>query len=104
VAFDWIGSGFVAARKIYDLAELTGVIVFAIAPSKPMAQQEVARLFRTAQTNPSLRERLNSAPDAESFVQMAQELGFDFTVEEWKQATGFAVEELKCQLSEIPGI
>jgi hypothetical protein len=35
---------------------------------------------------------------------MAQEYGYQFTVEEWQKATGFAVEELKCHVSEIPGI
>ncbi|MBN4003343.1 MAG: Nif11-like leader peptide family natural product precursor [Nostoc sp.] len=69
-----------------------------------MAQQEVTRLFREAQVNPNLRQRLNTAPDVETFVQMAEQHGYNFTIEEWQKATGFAVEELKCKLSEIPGI
>jgi hypothetical protein len=35
---------------------------------------------------------------------MARELGFDFTVEEWRAMTSFQVEELKAELSEIPGL
>lgn len=69
-----------------------------------MAQQEVVRLFRAAQADETLRDRLNAAPDIESFVEAAQKFGYDFTENEWKAATGFAVEELKCELSEIPGI
>jgi len=37
-------------------------------------------------------------------VLMAHEYGYDFTVEEWQQTVGFGVEELVCELSEIPGI
>jgi predicted ribosomally synthesized peptide with nif11-like leader len=69
-----------------------------------MTQQEVARLFRGAQSIPGLRDRLSAARDLDHFVQMAQENGYQFTVEEWQKATGFAVEELKCHVSEIPGI
>ncbi|NJM65788.1 MAG: Nif11-like leader peptide family natural product precursor [Acaryochloris sp. RU_4_1] len=69
-----------------------------------MAQQEVARLFRGAQSVPGLREKLAQAQNLDHFVQMAQECGYQFTVEEWQKATGFAVEELKCNVSEIPGI
>lgn len=69
-----------------------------------MAQQEVARLFRAAQTNLNLRETLNLAPDLKTLVETAQQHGYDFTIDEWQQATGFSVEELECELSEIPGI
>lgn len=69
-----------------------------------MPQQEVVRLFRAAQADQTLRDRLNASPDIETFVQTAQKSGYDFTENEWKAATGFAVEELKCELSEIPGI
>ncbi|MCT7948235.1 Nif11-like leader peptide family natural product precursor [Ancylothrix sp. C2] len=69
-----------------------------------MAREEVVRLFRSAQEDPALRERLNTAANPEMFVQMAKELGYDFTVEEWKQVTGFQVEEFKANLSEIPGL
>ncbi len=69
-----------------------------------MAVQEVTRLFRAAQTNPNLREQLNTAPDADAFVKMAREQGYEFTVDEWQKATRFAVEEYESELSEIPGI
>ena len=69
-----------------------------------MAVQEVTRLFRAAQVNPNLREQLNTAPDADTFVRMAREQGYEFTVDEWRKVTGFSVEELECELTEIPGI
>ncbi|WP_375502517.1 Nif11-like leader peptide family natural product precursor [uncultured Nostoc sp.] len=69
-----------------------------------MAKEEVTRLFRSVQANVSLREKLNSAPNIETLVQLAQDLGYNFTVEEWKEVTSFNVEELKCKVSEIPGI
>ncbi|KOR35337.1 MULTISPECIES: Nif11-like leader peptide family natural product precursor [Planktothricoides] len=69
-----------------------------------MAVEEVVRLFRTVQQYPEIKEKLNSAPNLETLVQMAGEMGYSFTVEEWKQATRFEVEELKSKLSEIPGI
>jgi predicted ribosomally synthesized peptide with nif11-like leader len=69
-----------------------------------MAKEQVARLYRAAQSDSLLKAKLNQAPDLESFVQLAQAEGYDFTIEEWQQMTNFAVEELKCHLSEIPGI
>ncbi len=69
-----------------------------------MAVQEVTRLFRAAQINPSLREQLNTAPNVEIFVKMAKQQGYDFTVDEWRKVTSFSLEELECKLSEIPGI
>jgi predicted ribosomally synthesized peptide with nif11-like leader len=69
-----------------------------------MAQEEVVRLFREAQSNPMLKAQVNAAPDLEAFVSLARELGYDFTLEEWKAATGFQVEEFESELSEIPGI
>jgi len=69
-----------------------------------MAVEEVVRLFRTVPGNPELKEKLNSAPNLETLVKMAGEMGYSFTVEEWKQATRFEVEELQSELSEIPGI
>jgi predicted ribosomally synthesized peptide with nif11-like leader len=69
-----------------------------------MAQQEVARLFRAVQANAELRDRLNAAPDLNTFVQLADRYGYHFTVEEWQAATNFSVEEYECELSEIPGI
>lgn len=69
-----------------------------------MAVEEVVRLFRNVQTDSDLKETLNSAPNLEKLVEMAAEMGYSFTVEEWKQATRFEVEEVKSELSEIPGI
>lgn len=69
-----------------------------------MAKEEVVRLFRAVQTNPTLRENLNSAPNLEAFVQIAEENGYHFTVDEWKETTGFKVEEFESKLSEIPGL
>ena len=69
-----------------------------------MAKQEVTRLFRAVQANLSLREKLNLAANIETFVKLAQDLGYNFTVQEWKEVTSFTVEELKCKVSEIPGI
>lgn len=69
-----------------------------------MAKEEVTRLFRAVQGNLSLRDNLNSAPNIETFVKLAQDLGYNFTVQEWKEVTSFSVEELKCKVSEIPGI
>ncbi len=69
-----------------------------------MAREQVARLYRAAQNDSLLKAKLNQAPDLESFVKMAQAEGYDFTLEEWQQMTTFGLEELKCDLSEIPGI
>jgi predicted ribosomally synthesized peptide with nif11-like leader len=69
-----------------------------------MAKEQVVQLFRSAQADLTLRETLNTAPTIEAFVLMAHEYGYDFTVEEWQQTVGFGVEELECELSEIPGI
>ena len=69
-----------------------------------MAKEQVARLYRAAQADSFLKARLNQAPDLETFVKLAQAEGYDFTLEEWKQITNFEVEELKCHISEIPGI
>ncbi len=69
-----------------------------------MAKEQVAKLFREAQANPALRASLNTAANPESFVNMANQKGYSFTLKEWKDMTKFSVEELECELSEIPGI
>ncbi len=69
-----------------------------------MAKEQVAKLFREAQIDPGLRDTLNAAPSPESFVAMANQKGFSFTIKEWRDMTNFSVEEFKCELSEIPGI
>lgn len=69
-----------------------------------MPREDVARLFRAAQTDIGLREHLRTAPDVKTFIQMAEQLGYRFTEEEWREMTRFSVEELKSDISEIPGI
>ncbi len=69
-----------------------------------MAQQEVTRLFRAVQEDPNLRDLLNSAPDLAELVQLAESHGYHFTMAEWQAVTNFSVEELVCDVSEIPGI
>lgn len=69
-----------------------------------MAKEVVAQLFRAAQTNPMLRDHLNQSLTIEQFVESAKRYGYDFTIEEWKTMTGFAVEEVAGELSEIPGL
>jgi predicted ribosomally synthesized peptide with nif11-like leader len=69
-----------------------------------MTKEAVAQLFRAAQVNPSLREQLNQSATVEQFVAMARDYGYEFTAEEWRSMTQFAVEELASELSEIPGL
>ena len=69
-----------------------------------MAKESVAQLFRAAQVDSSLRQKLSAAPSLEAFVTMAKEYGYDFSVEEWQSMTKFSVEEVQGELSEIPGI
>jgi predicted ribosomally synthesized peptide with nif11-like leader len=80
------------------------IYIITLLPFKTMAREQVARLYRAAQSDSLLKAKLNQAPDLESFVEMAKAEGYDFTIEEWQQMTNFEVEELKCNLSEIPGI
>jgi predicted ribosomally synthesized peptide with nif11-like leader len=69
-----------------------------------MAKEQVAKLFRDAKANPALREELSAAPNVDAFINMAKERGYEFTVEEWQEMTGFSVEEVEGKLSEIPGL
>ncbi|HEY9747691.1 MAG TPA: Nif11-like leader peptide family natural product precursor [Allocoleopsis sp.] len=69
-----------------------------------MAKEAVTQLFRAAQINPSLREQLNQSATIEQFVAMANNCGYEFTLDEWRSMTQFAVEELASELSEIPGL
>lgn len=69
-----------------------------------MAKAAVAQLFRAAQSDPNLREHLNTATTLEQFVLLANRLGYDFSREEWQSMTGFTVEEVAGELSEIPGL
>jgi predicted ribosomally synthesized peptide with nif11-like leader len=69
-----------------------------------MAREQVVKLYRAALINPTLKQKLNTAPTEEAFVKMAFEQGYDFTIEEWREMTRFSVEEVNGKLSEIPGI
>lgn len=69
-----------------------------------MAREAVAQLFRAAQANPTLRDQLNQAPTVEQFIQQAKSYGYEFTLAEWQSMTRFTVEELRGELSEIPGL
>ncbi|MDJ0703925.1 MAG: Nif11-like leader peptide family natural product precursor [Leptolyngbyaceae cyanobacterium MO_188.B28] len=69
-----------------------------------MAKEAVAQLFRAAQVDTVLQEKLRAAPDIQSFVELAKTYGYDFTMQEWREMTQFSVEELAGELSEIPGL
>ncbi|WP_008309744.1 Nif11-like leader peptide family natural product precursor [Leptolyngbya sp. PCC 6406] len=69
-----------------------------------MPKEDVARLFRAAQSDTDLRQHLSTAPNVEAFIAMAAQLGYTFTEAEWREMTRFSVEELEGDLSEIPGI
>jgi predicted ribosomally synthesized peptide with nif11-like leader len=69
-----------------------------------MSKDQVVRLFRDSKANSSLKSELNEASSVEHFVSLARQFGYEFTLEEWKDSMRFSVEELECQLSEIPGI
>ena len=69
-----------------------------------MAQAEVARLYRSIQDNPDLRGKLSKALNQEEFITIAQSHGYEFTAKEYLDSVRFQVEELECNLSEIPGL
>ena len=69
-----------------------------------MAIEDVARLFRAAQEDPTLREHLSAAPNVATFITLAGELGYSFTEVEWLEMIRFSVVEIESQLYEIPGI
>jgi predicted ribosomally synthesized peptide with nif11-like leader len=47
-----------------------------------MSQKHAAQLFKAVQQDQVLKERLKAASDPEGFIKIAQERGYDFTVEE----------------------
>lgn len=69
-----------------------------------MAQAEVARLYRSIQNNPELRGQLSKAHSQDEFINIAQSHGYEFTAKEYLDSVRFSVEELKCEMSEIPGL
>ena len=75
-----------------------------VAGNRIMAKEAVAQLFRAAQVDTRLREKLSEAPDIQTFVELAKTYGYDFTMEEGREMTQFSVDELDGELSEIPGL
>ena len=69
-----------------------------------MAKKDVLELFRRVQRQPQLMRDLHRVTTPEQLVETARGLGYQFTVDEWKAVTGFQVEELPGELSEIPGL
>lgn len=69
-----------------------------------MAKEDVLALFREAQKQPQLMQGLRHTTSPEQFVAAARNFGYQFTVDEWKAVTGFQVEELPGEASEIPGL
>jgi len=47
-----------------------------------MTQQNAAELLKAVKENQALRERLQATNNPEAFIKIAQEEGYDFTVEE----------------------
>ncbi|MBD2252574.1 Nif11-like leader peptide family natural product precursor [Nostoc parmelioides] len=47
-----------------------------------MTQQNAAELLKAVKENQALRERLKATNNPEAFIKIAQEGGYDFTVEE----------------------
>lgn len=69
-----------------------------------MAKENVMKLFRDLQKNSNLRNQFEQVDTPLRFVTVAEELGYHFTLEEWRELTAFKVEEYQCEISEIPGI
>ena len=47
-----------------------------------MTQQNATRLFQAVKQDQALQQRLKATADPEAFVKIAQERGYDFSVEE----------------------
>ncbi|MEH1837969.1 MAG: Nif11-like leader peptide family natural product precursor [Nostoc sp.] len=47
-----------------------------------MTQQNATRLFKAVKQDQALQQRLKATADPEAFVKIAQERGYDFSVEE----------------------
>lgn len=52
-----------------------------------MATEAINRLLRAVQDNPALRDKLNSAPNVEALVKVAQGYGYRFTIDEWREVS-----------------
>ncbi|MCC5647724.1 Nif11-like leader peptide family natural product precursor [Nostoc sp. CHAB 5824] len=47
-----------------------------------MTQQNATRLFQAVKQDQALQQRLKATADPEAFIKIAQERGYDFSVEE----------------------
>ncbi|MCP6763175.1 MAG: Nif11-like leader peptide family natural product precursor [Fischerella sp. CENA71] len=47
-----------------------------------MTQNHAAQLFKAVKQDQALKERLKAAENPETFIQVAQERGYNFTIEE----------------------
>ncbi|MEH2242332.1 Nif11-like leader peptide family natural product precursor [Nostoc sp.] len=47
-----------------------------------MTQQNATRLFQAVKQDQALQQRLKATADPEAFIKIAQERGYDFTIEE----------------------
>ncbi len=47
-----------------------------------MTQQNAARLFQAVKEDQALQQKLKATANPEAFIKIAQERGYDFTVEE----------------------
>ncbi|MFW9258461.1 MULTISPECIES: Nif11-like leader peptide family natural product precursor [unclassified Nostoc] len=47
-----------------------------------MTQQNAARLFQAVKADQALQQKLKATANPEAFIKIAQERGYDFTVEE----------------------
>ncbi|MBW4561212.1 MAG: Nif11-like leader peptide family natural product precursor [Mojavia pulchra JT2-VF2] len=47
-----------------------------------MSQQNAAQLFKAVKQDQALKERLKATADSETFMKIAKERGYDFTIQE----------------------
>lgn len=58
-----------------------------------MAQETAARFFKAAQQDRALQDRLKATSDPETFVKIAEQRGYRFTVKELETEIGRLSEE-----------
>lgn len=58
-----------------------------------MAQEHAAQFFKAVQKDQALKEKLKAATDPETFVKIAQQRGYSFTVAELDNAIANLSEE-----------
>jgi len=69
-----------------------------------MAARDILELFRESRKQPELRQELERAQTLEQLIAIARGRGYSFTQDEWYATTGFQVEELPGELSDVPGL